>query len=68
VPPFAADLISEISDPLEIVANLVYLAHSCDTVQQDRETFLAIAGQNISAVSAIMERYAVKIRHLSGVV
>ncbi|HEX4067624.1 MAG TPA: hypothetical protein VHZ09_16510 [Acidobacteriaceae bacterium] len=60
----AADLIDEISDPLEIVANLVYLARSSETVQEDRETFLTIACQNIAAVSAIIERYATETRTL----
>ena len=64
-PPRAADLIHEIRAPLEIVANLLYLARSPTTAPEDREKMLEMAERKAAEICATLRRYSTEIGNQS---
>ena len=56
VEPLTAAVVDEISDPLEIIVNLVNLADRRGTSPEDRKWSLRIAHKKMAEVAAILSR------------
>jgi|HubBroStandDraft_5_1064220.scaffolds.fasta_scaffold294304_1 hypothetical protein len=65
VEPLSAAVADEIGDPLEIIVNLVCLAHSPGTSPADRKRSLRIAHNKMAEVAAILSRQPKVIRDRS---
>ena len=62
VEPLPKAVVDEISDPLEIIVNLVALADSPGTSQENRKWSLRIAEKKMAEVAAILSRQPKVIR------